>query len=402
MQNFKIRLGILSICLLSMSALVITSAFGAIIAAFPQEPIAKIQSIATLPGLSALITTLMMGKLARHFAKKKLVMAGLLLIATGGLLPLLWHTSVTALLICALIMGLGIGMILTLIPLLIADYFQGEDRAAVMGQSTAMNSLGLIMMLLLGSHLGAEQWEHTYNVFFIIVPILLVAMICLPDDHLCRATESKENGKGGLGVGFSYYVYLIAGLAFVMSFVYTVYPTNLALVVESKKLGGTEMTGIINALGTGGGLVAGFGLRYINRLVRDKALAIGFLALSGTFLLSTLFEGLAFMLLGAVLSGIAMAMVMATLPYYISLLVTPWEMSVAMAVFQFLNSLGGILSPLVLAKLNVQAGQEAFVIAGIVCLMVSISVLMANLGKRVLKAGQMQTIADKSFTEAME
>lgn len=402
MSNFRIKAGILSMCLLSMSALVITSAFGAIIATFPEEPVAKVQSIATIPSLSALLTTLLTGSLAQHFARKKLALAGLSLVALGGLCPLAWHTSVTALLASALIMGLGIGMILTLIPMLISSYFQGEDRAAVMGQSTAMNSLGLIIMLLLGSHLGAGQWEHTYLAFLLVVPIMLVVVFCLPKDSVVKVAAGKAE-SGGLLTGFSGLVYLIAGLAFVMSFVYTVYPTNLALVVEMKALGSTEMTGLINALGTAGGLVAGFGLRYINRVVKDKAVGIGFLALAGTFLLSAMAQGLPLMLAGAVLSGLAMAMVMATLPYYVSLLVNPWEMPVAMAAFQFVNSLGGILSPLLLAGFHVQAGDEAFVTAGIACLVVSALTILGNLGKRVLiRAGHVPGTAEKNLTEAVE
>ena len=151
-----------------------------------------------------------------------------------------------------------------------------------------------------------------------------------------------------------------------------------------KSLGGTETTGLINAIGTAGGLAAGFGLRYINRLVRDKAVGVGFIALAGTFVCSVMGNSVSEMMLGAILSGIAMAMVMATIPYYISLLAHPWEMPVAMAAFQFMSSLGGILSPILLANLQVKAGSDAFYVGGLACLVVGGLCLLLGLGKRVL------------------
>ncbi|MGB4792975.1 MAG: MFS transporter, partial [Lactococcus chungangensis] len=64
MKKTKLKVGILSMTLLNMSALVITSAFGAIMASFPEEPISKIQMIGTIPGLGSMLITLVVGVLA--------------------------------------------------------------------------------------------------------------------------------------------------------------------------------------------------------------------------------------------------------------------------------------------------------------------------------------------------
>ena len=155
MKKTKLKVGILSMTLLNMSALVITSAFGAIMASFPEEPISKIQMIGTIPGLGSMLITLVVGVLAMRIPKKTLALIGILCVALGGLLPLAFHTTVNALLVCALIMGIGLGFIGTINPMLISMYFEGEERGSLMGIGTAINSIGLMVMMIIGSTLGA-------------------------------------------------------------------------------------------------------------------------------------------------------------------------------------------------------------------------------------------------------
>lgn len=70
MSKLRLKIGIISLSFMSMSALVVTNAYSAIIADFPNEPIAKIQMIGTIPSLGSLITTLFVGVLAMKCPKK--------------------------------------------------------------------------------------------------------------------------------------------------------------------------------------------------------------------------------------------------------------------------------------------------------------------------------------------
>ncbi len=55
MSKLRLKIGIISLSFMSMSALIVTNAYSAIIADFPNEPIAKIQMIGTIPSLGSLI-----------------------------------------------------------------------------------------------------------------------------------------------------------------------------------------------------------------------------------------------------------------------------------------------------------------------------------------------------------
>lgn len=155
MNKTKLRIGIISMSFFALSGLVITNAYSDIIADFPNESVAKIQMIGTIPGLGSLLTTLLVGVLAIKYPKKILALLGISLIAVGGLFPIMFHSSIDLLLVFAFILGIGIGFLNTLSPMLLSEYFEGEERASLMGIGTAIMSLGSVVMMLGGSMLGA-------------------------------------------------------------------------------------------------------------------------------------------------------------------------------------------------------------------------------------------------------
>lgn len=392
MKKTKLKVGILSMTLLNMSALVITSAFGAIMASFPDEPISKIQMIGTIPGLGSMLITLVVGVLAMRIPKKILALVGILCVALGGLLPLAFHGTVNALLVCALIMGIGLGFIGTINPMLISMYFDGEERGSLMGVGTAINSIGLMVMMIVGSTLGAQNWENTYLVFLLALLIFFVVMLFLPLDKV--ETQSGFAGNGHAVQGkpsllsvikdMNKYVLWVSLLAFAVSFLYTIYPSNLSLVVAQKNFGGTAITGLVNALGTVGGLIAGFTISRINRFLKDKSIATGFILLAASYLLVYYAQNIVMMVLGAGLSGIAMAMIYSTIPFYVSVIAKPFQIAIAMSIFQFLNGLGGIISPIVLAGLGVASGPSAILFGAVCCFVIGAGLIAINFGKHAL------------------
>lgn len=392
MKKTKLKIGILSMTLLNMSALVITSAFGAIMASFPEEPISKIQMIGTIPGLGSMLITLVVGVLAMRIPKKILALIGILCVALGGLLPLAFHTTVNALLVCALIMGIGLGFIGTINPMLISMYFEGEERGSLMGVGTAINSIGLMVMMIIGSTLGAKNWENTYLVFLLALLIFFVVMLFLPLDKVETKSDHTTHAQGpqaktsllAVFKDMNKYVLWVSLLAFAVSFLYTIYPSNLSLVVAEKNFGGTAITGLVNALGTVGGLIAGFTISRINRILKDKSIATGFILLALSYLLVCYAQNFVMMVLGAGLSGIAMAMIYSTIPFYVSIIAKPFQIAIAMSIFQFLNGLGGIISPIVLAGLGVASGQSAVLFGAVCCFAIGIGLIVLNFGKKAL------------------
>jgi MFS family permease len=259
MSKTTLKIGVLSMSMLSMSALVITSAFGAMFHYFKDIDPSTIQMIASLPGLGALITTLLVGWLASRISKKTLALIGIALIGLGGLVPTLYFSNIFILLFCSLLLGLGVGFITTISPMLLTHHFtNNEDRAAIMGMNTAISALGVMLLMIIGGYLGRSEWNHTYYVYATSIIIFISVLIFVPKDVIQKEDVSSYSSSNKFSLlSLNKKVYIIAFLTFLTSFLYTIFMSNISILLLNKNVGGTDTVGLINAVGTLGGFRAG-------------------------------------------------------------------------------------------------------------------------------------------------
>lgn len=192
MNNVKTRVGVISMASLAMSGSVVGSAIAAIAKDFPDTPISTVQMLSTLPGLGALIITLIAGQMAMHISKKNLVLLGVALVTIGGLIPAFWNSSMIGLLACSVILGMGVGFISTINPMLLSQYFDGEERSTMMGVNTGVTSLGSMILTGVGGYLGGENWRNLFWVFAVGIAVFLLVLFFLPNDKVQEVGEEHK------------------------------------------------------------------------------------------------------------------------------------------------------------------------------------------------------------------
>lgn len=388
MSNVKTKVGVVSMATLAMSGSVAGSAIAAISKSFPDTPISTIQLLSTLPGLGALIITLIAGQMAMHISKKNLVLLGVALVTIGGLIPAFWNSSMIGLLACSVILGLGVGFISTINPMLLSEYFEGEERSSMMGVNTGMTSLGAMILTGVGGVLGGQNWRNLYWVFVVGILVFLLVLFFLPNDKVQKEVINSNGQKEKVSTikvlkELKAPVYIIIFIAFLLGIAYTAYAANLSIVVAERGVGGTAMTGIINAVGTLGGIFAGFGLKYIRKVTKPNTLAFGFLFLLITLILTYFFANPFVLMIAAVFAAMAMVMVMATCPFLLSMVSKPVQIPVVMSVYAFINSLSSALAPKLISWLHVPAGVPSFIFAGALSLIVAIVLIVTKFGEKV-------------------
>lgn len=388
MNNIKTRIGVISMASLAMAGSVTGAAIAAIAKDFPDTPISTVQLLSTLPGLGALIITLIAGQMAMRISKKNLVLLGIALVTIGGLIPAFWNSSMVGLLTCSVILGMGVGFISTLNPMLLSQYFDGEERSTMMGINTGVTSLGSMILTGVGGYLGGENWRNLYWVFIVGILVFLLVLFFLPNDKV-ENEAGKENTihpkTSTLAVvkSLSPSVYVMYFIVFLLGIAYTAYMANLSIVVAERGVGGTAMTGYINAIGTIGGIATGFGLKYIRKFTKPNTLAFGFLMLIITLALTYFFASPVVLMIAAVFSAVAMVTVLATSPFLLSMMARPEQIPVIMSVYAFVNSLSGALAPKIIALLHIPAGGPSFIFAGVVSAVVVIGLVVTRFGAKV-------------------
>jgi MFS family permease len=400
MNNLKVKIGVVSMASLAMSGTVISSAIAAISHDFPTVPISTIQLLSTLPGLGSLIITLIAGQMAMHISKKTLILIGVALVTLGGVIPAFWNSSIIGLLLCSVILGTGIGFISTLNPMILSEQFEGEERSSMMGVNTGTTSLGMMLLTGIGGILGGQNWRHLYWVFLIGVVVFILVLVCLPKDEVIKEVIIKDGKKKKTSTftlfkNINLNAYVIIFIAFLLGLSYTAYMANLSIVVAERGVGGTAMTGIIGAVGTFGGIFAGFGLKYIRKLTKPNTLAFGFLFLLIALVITCLFASPIVLMIASIFSGMSMVMVLATCPFLLSMVSRPSQIPLVMSIYAFVNSLSAALAPKLISMLHIPAGIPSFIFAGVVCLVVAVVLILTQFGKKAESGQMIPEIEDK-------
>lgn len=387
MKNVKTRVGIISMASLALSGSVVGSAIAAISQDFPDTPISTVQMLSTLPGLGALIITLIAGQMAMRVSKKNLVLLGVALVTIGGLVPAFWNSSMVGLLVCSVILGMGVGFISTINPMLVSQYFDGEERSTMMGVNTGVTSLGSMILTGVGGYLGGENWRNLFWVFLVGILVFLLVLFFLPNDTV-DASASQDAHKApkqstwAVIKGLAPSVYVMYLIVFLLGVAFTAYMANLSIVVAERGVGGTAMTGYINAIGTIGGIITGFGLKYIRKFTKPNTLAFGFLLLIVTLGLTYFFANPIVLMIAAIFSSMAMVTVLATSPFLLSMMARPEQIPVIMSIYAFVNSLSSTLAPKIISFLNIPAGGPSFVFAAAVSAVVVVGLVVTRFGAK--------------------
>ena len=183
MQQDLSKFGTFSVLILAFcwlfEASTVGPALGEIGKAFPRSSVLQLQNIMTAPFLTAIIFSLIAGKLLRFVSKKTIAIIGLLIYGITGILPA-FATSVHQILILRLLTGIGVGLVLPLANAFITDYFSGSAAKKMLGYASSVSNVANVAMSLIVGILIAISWRMAFYSFIFIFVILLIALFGLP------------------------------------------------------------------------------------------------------------------------------------------------------------------------------------------------------------------------------
>lgn len=134
--------------------------------------------------LTQMAMTVVFGKLADAYGRKRIMLAGITIFALGSLLAgFSW--SMPSLIVFRLIQGVGAGAILPIALTLMADHYPGAERGKIQGYVASVWAISALLGPMVGAFvLTAFSWAW---IFWMSVPIGIAAAICflvfLEDDH---------------------------------------------------------------------------------------------------------------------------------------------------------------------------------------------------------------------------
>lgn len=273
--SMKIKLSILSVSLLTlMAGAAVAPGLSEVSRIFAGYSPTVVKLVISLPPLLIIPFSLLSGFLSSLMGKKNLLITGLVVYLIGGV-GASFVDSLPFLLVFRAVLGMGTGIILPLSTGLIADFYHGDERAKMLGFSSAFNCLGTILANIAAGILVAINWHYIFYVYYLAVPVLFLAIPFIPvkisagQESLCKAIVPRE---------LTYWA--LAAFLTMLAFFGVV--TNLSLLIDHRNIGSSHVSGLMFALNSLCMLFAGaFFLTVQKKLKRWYAPCVLFLMAAG-------------------------------------------------------------------------------------------------------------------------
>ncbi|MEN6388996.1 MAG: MFS transporter [Syntrophomonas sp.] len=296
-KAFRIKVSVLSISLLTlMAGAAVAPGLSEISRVFAGYSPTLVKLVISLPPLLIIPFSLLSGFFSSVIGKKNLLIAGLIIYLIGGA-GAFWVDSIPLLLVFRAVLGMGTGIILPLSTGLIADFYGGDERAKMLGFSSAANCLGTIAANIAAGILVAINWHYIFYVYFLAVPVLLLAVPFIP----VKSPPEKEVGpKANIPKELGYWA--VAAFFTMLAFFGVV--ANLSLLVDSRNLGGPQVSGLMFALNSLCMLLSGALFLTVQKKLKKLYSSFMLLLMAGGYAGLVIAGSLPLLIVSIILSGL--------------------------------------------------------------------------------------------------
>lgn len=245
------------------------------------------------------------------------------------------------------LVGAGMGLVNPIRTSLIADHYQGEERAKMFGDSLAFSKLVAIMIPLLATWLSAGNWRNAFTVY-LIGPIILILVLTMHQSST-EDTVREERKINKSPVPFVVYLYT-AGVLILMC-LFFVLITDLSYLVSSKE----EISPMVAAFGisatTIGTTIAGFIFSKIFMKIQKLCISAGSFACGAGFLLAVHTHSNSGILIGLFCAGFGLGILLSVITLLATNTVGDEDSTAANALVGSGTSLGIAISPIIFGQL---------------------------------------------------
>ena len=186
----------------------------------------------SLPSLMIIPFMLLAGRWSVRFSKLRLLIIGTAIFFMSGVGCILSQTLIE-LIITSSLLGIGAGIIIPLSTGLIVDYFTGDRRVSMLGISSAVNNLTLVLATFAVGYLADIEWHFAFIVYLLPIVTLILAPVLnhtppSPEpEHGAQRRQTSVNGGVIVGLMFLYFVITYCSLVVTFNTSYIVGDNHL-------------------------------------------------------------------------------------------------------------------------------------------------------------------------------
>lgn len=364
-ESWRVKLALLLVSSLTiMSMITISASLPDMTDAFSDIPNGKklVKLSLSFPGLFIALSAILAGIIIDKFGRLKFLGISLILYAVGGSSGY-WLDNIYFILAGRALLGISVGISMTIVTTLVADYYQGKSRQKFVGLQIAVMSLGGIVFITLGGILADINWRVPFLLYFFSILILPFAYLFLKEPP--HPTEVKSDNKLVKSPAIIWFVFINVMLMWILFFII---PVQIPFYLKSIGIEKNALIGIAIASTTFFSAVSAFSYSKIKDMFGFKQIfGIGYFLMAIAYLCVAYGNSYAMVMVAMLLAGLGMGVMIPNANIWVMKLAPPEIRGREIGRLTTFWFMGQFLSPIILLPFldSISQSQLFFILAGI-------------------------------------
>ena len=286
------KIALLSLSLILTSAYSVSIVLPSLLQHFSEYTTAQVEMLISAPSFAITVMIVLNAWLSRYMKDRPMIVGGLLLLSVSGMVPV-FVQEYPVMFASRIFLGIGIGLINAKAISIFSEYYEGREKAALLGYRGSAEVLGSAVMTLVAGKLVLIRWNLAFWVYALGFVIVLLYLVWVPGSmepgqSAGAEKESLEAEADGKRECWKKEVLPIAYALFA-GFVICIYCSNslrVPMLILEKKLGTESEASIILTLMMLMGIAAGVYFGKLTMWWKEKLPGVGCLMLGAGMLLT--------------------------------------------------------------------------------------------------------------------
>ncbi len=362
-----------------MSIITISPALPQMTMAFPDIKNAEllVKLVLTIPALMIAIFSPIAGRLIDRHGRLRILWISLVVYAVAGSAGY-YLNNIYHILISRALLGISVGMSMTIVITLIADYFEGMERQKFVGVQIAFMSMGGILFIGLGGILADFGWRYPFLIYLSSLLILPLGIFYLQEPTVVKRTALTSGNARVPEI-----IWLLFINTMLMWIIFFFIPVQIPFYLKSIGVEKNSLIGASIATATLFSAISSFFYSKIkSRFSFLSIFSMGYLFMAAGFICISISHTYALVVVAMMLIGLGMGMMIPNTNMWVMKIVPPEVRGKEIGKLTTFWFLGQFLSPIIIFPvLNRVSLSSTFLLASILLFIFSMGFLLFHFSK---------------------
>jgi MFS family permease len=374
-KKWKLRLTLLLVSSLTiMSVITISPALPQMAKEFSYVTNAEfmVKMVLTIPALMIAIISPITGRFIDRHGRLRVLWFSLMLYAVSGSGGFFLN-NIYYILLSRAILGISVGMSMTIVITLIADYFEGIERQKFVGLQIAFMSMGGILFIGLGGVLSDLGWRYPFLIYLFSLLVLPFSIVYLSEPVV---VEKRDFIRAPIKAPKM--IWLLFMNTMIMWILFFLIPVQIPFYLKSIGIEKDSLVGAAIATSTAFSAVSSLSYSKLKgRLSFLTIFAIGYLLMATGFVLISMSHTYVMVISTMALSGLGIGMMIPNTNMWVMKIAQPEIRGKEIGKLTTFWFLGQFLSPIIIFPvLNILSLSATFRVASGFLFLMSICFLL--------------------------